>query len=30
MMYSKGEKFQYNNTGYVLLAIIIEKGKMCK
>lgn len=25
MMYSKGEKFQYNNTGYVLLAMIIEK-----
>ena len=24
MMYSKGEKFQYNNTGYVLLAMIIE------
>lgn len=22
MMYSKGEKFQYNNTGYVLLATI--------
>ena len=25
MMYPKGEKFQYNNTGYVLLAMIIEK-----
>lgn len=25
MMYPKGEKFQYNNTGYVLLALIIEK-----
>ena len=25
MMYAKGEKFQYNNSGYVLLAIIIEK-----
>ena len=25
MMYQKGEKFQYNNTGYVLLAMIIEK-----
>lgn len=25
MMYSKGEKFQYNNSGYVLLAMIIEK-----
>ncbi len=25
MMYFKGEKFQYNNTGYVLLAMIIEK-----
>ena len=25
MMYSKGEKFQYNNSGYVLLASIIEK-----
>lgn len=24
MMYSKGEKFKYNNTGYVLLAMIIE------
>ena len=24
MMYSKGEKFQYNNSGYVLLAMIIE------
>ena len=24
MMYPKGEKFQYNNTGYVLLAMIIE------
>ena len=24
-MYPKGEKFQYNNTGYVLLAMIIEK-----
>lgn len=24
MMYSKAEKFQYNNTGYVLLAMIIE------
>ena len=25
MMYLKGERFQYNNTGYVLLAMIIEK-----
>ncbi len=25
MMYPKGEKFQYNNTGYVVLAMIIEK-----
>lgn len=25
MMYSRGEKFQYNNSGYVLLALIIEK-----
>lgn len=25
MMYSKGEKFQYNNSGYVLLASIVEK-----
>ena len=25
MMYSKGERFQYNNSGYVLLAAIIEK-----
>lgn len=25
MMYSRGEKFQYNNSGYVLLAMIIEK-----
>lgn len=25
MMYPKGEKLQYNNTGYVLLAMIIEK-----
>ncbi|MBE5873629.1 MAG: serine hydrolase [Lachnospiraceae bacterium] len=25
MMYERGEKFQYNNTGYVLLAMIIEK-----
>jgi len=25
MMYSPGEKFQYNNTGYTVLAIIIEK-----
>ena len=25
MMYPKGEKFQYNNSGYVLLALIIEK-----
>ena len=25
MMYLKGEKFQYNNSGYVLLASIIEK-----
>ena len=24
MMYRRGEKFQYNNTGYVLLAMIIE------
>lgn len=25
MMYPKGERFQYNNSGYVLLALIIEK-----
>lgn len=25
MMYPAGEKFQYNNTGYVVLAMIIEK-----
>ena len=25
MMYPEGEKFQYNNSGYVLLAMIIEK-----
>ena len=25
MMYKKGEKFQYNNTGYILLAMIIEE-----
>lgn len=25
MMYSKGEKFQYNNTGFVLLAMIVEE-----
>lgn len=25
MMYPRGTKFQYNNTGYVLLAMIIEK-----
>ncbi len=25
MMYPKGTKFQYNNTGYVILAMIIEK-----
>lgn len=25
MMYAKGSKFQYNNSGYVLLAAIIEK-----
>ena len=25
MMYPKGEKFQYNNTGFVLLASVIEK-----
>ena len=25
MMYRKGERFQYNNSGYVLLAMIIEK-----
>lgn len=25
MLYPKGEKFQYNNSGYVLLAMIIEK-----
>lgn len=25
MMYPKGEKFQYNNSGYVLLAMMIEK-----
>lgn len=26
MMYPKGEKFQYNNSGYVMLAMIIEKA----
>lgn len=25
MMYPRGERFQYNNSGYVLLAVIIEK-----
>lgn len=25
MMYPKGERFQYNNTGYVVLGLIIEK-----
>ena len=25
MMYPKGERFQYNNTGYVLLAMVIEQ-----
>ncbi len=25
MLYSKGSKFQYNNTGYVLLAMILEQ-----
>lgn len=25
MMYPRGEKFQYNNTGYVILAMIIEQ-----
>ncbi len=25
MMYPKGERFQYNNTGYVLLAMMIER-----
>lgn len=25
MMYERGEKFQYNNSGYVILAMIIEK-----
>lgn len=25
MMYSKGEKFKYNNTGYVVLGLIIEE-----
>ena len=25
MMYPAGEKFQYNNTGYVVLGLIIEK-----
>ena len=25
MMYPKGEKFQYNNTGYILLGMVIEK-----
>lgn len=25
MMYPRGEKFKYNNTGYVILAMIIEK-----
>lgn len=25
MMYEKGERFQYNNTGYVILALIIEE-----
>lgn len=26
MMYNPGERFQYNNTGYVVLALIIEKA----
>ncbi len=25
MMYPKGERFQYNNSGYIILALIIEK-----
>lgn len=25
MLYAKGERFQYNNTGYVVLALILEK-----
>ena len=25
MMYNRGERFQYNNSGYILLAMIIEK-----
>ncbi len=31
MMYPKGERFQYNNTGYVLLASVLEKvsGMYC-
>lgn len=29
MMYPKGEKFQYNNTGYVILGLIIEKILGC-
>lgn len=27
MMYPAGEKFQYNNTGYVVLGLMIEKAK---
>lgn len=29
MMYAPGEKFQYNNTGYVILGLIIEKTVGC-
>jgi len=28
MMYPRGDKFQYNNSGYVFLAMIIEKMTM--
>jgi CubicO group peptidase (beta-lactamase class C family) len=30
MMYKPGEKFQYNNTGYVVLGLIIEQIMNCK
>lgn len=30
MMYARGEKFQYNNSGFVVLGLIIEKITGCK